>query len=73
MFAVRLSIQSACSRDSNILLLEGIDERRVVHKFNAFKPAEDDGEIFTRIGAELKSGPGFDAQVDVTLEMNGAR
>ena len=39
---VRLAVERAVAGDRDVLRLEGVDERRVVHQLDAFPPGEDD-------------------------------
>src|ERR1044072_4496255 len=53
VFVVAVAIERACAGDGDILLLKGIDERRVVHQFHTFPAREDEREIFRRVLDEL--------------------
>ena len=47
--AIGLAVEGAGAGDRDVLLLEGVDERRVVHALDALPAGEDDGQVVTRI------------------------
>ena len=43
--------------DRDVLGLEGVDERRVVHQLDAFPAREDDRQVVARVAAEARASP----------------
>ena len=54
------------------VLLERVDERRVVHQLHAFEAREDDGQIGARVALKEERRPVGDVQVDAALQADGA-
>src|SRR5205823_14683649 len=48
------AIERAASRNSDVLLLEGVNKRRVVHALSAFEARVNNWQILFGIGAELE-------------------
>src|ERR1017187_10222276 len=71
VLAVRLTIQGAPAGDGDILLVERVNEGRVVHALQPLKAREHDG-VELRIGVEPDGGAFADHQIDVALEVDGA-
>jgi hypothetical protein len=46
---VAAAIEGAFTCHGDVLLLEGVDERRVSHELDAFPPREDSGKVSRRI------------------------
>src|SRR5581483_5853723 len=67
------AVEYTPARDCDVLLLEGVDERRVVHALGAFKPREDDGQILLRVGNKFERRAFGDVQVDMAPEVDRAR
>src|SRR5688572_13149214 len=64
---VGLSIKNSGPGDSDILLLEGINERRIVHQLHAFPTAEYDRQVFGGVLTEFDRPAGSHVQIDVTF------
>src|SRR5882724_12065754 len=54
----RSTIERAAARDRDVFLLEGVDQRRVVHALSAFEARVNNGQVFFRISAELECRSG---------------
>src|SRR6185503_9413060 len=72
VLVVTLSIERSFSSDRDVLLLERINERRVIQQFDTFPTREHDGQIVFRIPAELDRRAFLDLEIDVALQMNRA-
>ncbi len=72
MVVVRLAVQRAASRDGDVLAIDGIDERRVVHDLDALEASKDDREVFRRILAEGDRRSGFYVEIHVARQMDRA-
>ncbi len=68
----RRAVERAAPRHRDVLLLEGVDERRVVHALRPLEARVDDGQVLRRVGAELERRAFGDVEVDVALQMNRA-
>src|SRR5690242_16143769 len=66
---VGVTVDLSLTRDRQILLLEGIDEGRVVHALGAF-PAREDQRILRRIGSEAQRSAFADVKIHVTLQFD---
>src|SRR5205085_721557 len=66
------AVERSRSRYRNVLLLECIDERRVVHALCSLESRVNDGQIFLRVCAEFERRAFGDVQIDVALQMNRA-
>src|SRR5215210_4083890 len=66
------AVERAAPRDGDILLLESVDERRIVHALRALPTSVDDGQVFGRVCAELERRALRKIQVDIALEVNRA-
>src|SRR4026209_2248105 len=53
VFVVALTIERTLASDSDILLLEGVNKRRVVEHLDTFPTRENNGQIVFRVLAEL--------------------
>src|SRR5581483_4921437 len=54
VFIRRVSIKSSGARDRDVLLLKGVDERRIVHALGAFETRVNNRQIFLGVSAELE-------------------
>src|SRR6185369_4505934 len=71
-FVAALAVECALARDRDVLLFEGVDERRVVEELDTFPAREDDGQVVFWILAELDRRAFRDFEIDVALQVNGA-
>src|SRR5215213_7203694 len=69
----RAAVERALARDGDVLLLEGVDEGRVVHQLSPLPARVDDGQVLRGVVEELQSRALGDVQVDVALQVNRAR
>ena len=67
VFATGLPIKHALAGNRDILLLKGIDERRIIHQLHAFPTSKDHRQILLRIRIEFDGRVFCDVQVDVAL------
>jgi hypothetical protein len=58
-------------RSLRVVLLEGVEERRVVQQLDAFKPREDWRQVRTRILTERQDCAIKQVQVDVRAQHDG--
>src|SRR5215212_4143276 len=72
VLVVALPVERALTSDGYVLLLEGVDEGRVVHQLHPLPTREDERQIVLRVSAELECRALGDVQVDVALEVNRA-
>ena len=70
MIAVSIAVDYAFTGQRDVLLLECIDERRVVHQLHAFPASENQRQIFFRISIELDGRAFSNVQINVALQMN---
>src|SRR5207302_969975 len=73
MLAVGLAVDHAFAGDRNILLLKGVNERRVAHQFHSLPTCEDVGQILSRVLTKFDRGVFSQVEIDVALEMNCTR
>src|SRR5450756_360052 len=71
VLGVRLAVQSAAAGDPDILLVQRVNEGRVVHALHPLKAREHDG-VQRRVGVEPDGRALLDHQVDAALEVDGA-
>src|SRR5262249_6571400 len=69
VLAVCIAVECALAGDSNVLLRKGVDERRVVHQFDAF-PARKYHRIFPRVADEAHRGAAKDMKIHITFEVD---
>src|ERR1051325_6517963 len=69
---VALAVERAFARDGDVLLLEGVDEGRVVHQLHPLPTREDQRQILRGVLTELDGASRRDVQVDVTQQVNRA-
>ena len=67
-----LTVERAAAGDGDVLLLEGVDERRVVHQLDALPSGEHHGQVVVRVLAEQDRGARGPVQVDVVEQFDGA-
>ncbi len=65
-----LAVERALAGDRDVLLLEGVDQRRVVHHLVAFESREHRRKIIARLGAEADCGALCQMQIDVAPQMD---
>src|SRR5438105_3792940 len=66
------AIERTSARDCDVLLLEGVDERRVVHALCTFETRVNDGQVFLWIGAEFERRTFRDVAIDVDSQITSA-
>ena len=72
VLVARLAVERALAGDRDVALLEGVDERRVVHQLDAFPPREDHGQEVIGVAAEGDCRAVGQVEVDPALQMDGA-
>ena len=70
---VGLPVERTAARDGHVLLLEGVDERRVVHHLDALPAREDGRQVRLRLAPECHGRPLRDVQVDAREKPDGPR
>src|SRR5207237_8271654 len=70
MIAVSIAVDYAFAGQRDVLLLECIDERRVVHQLHAFPASENQRQIFLRISFELAGHCFSNVQLKMYLHAN---
>src|SRR4030095_5033444 len=45
-----IAVEDACASNCDVLLLERVDEWRVIHQLHAFPAGENEGQVLLRIG-----------------------
>ena len=69
---VGLAVERPGAGDRDVLRLEGIDERRVVHQLGAFEAREDERQVLPRVAAEGQRRFRLEVQVDAAGEPDPA-
>ena len=67
------AVEGALAGHGDVLLLEGINEGGVVEALRALPAGVDRRQILGGIGDELQGGTSGDVEVDIALQMDGAR
>src|SRR5215469_12613171 len=69
MLTIGVAVNCALTRDRDVSLLQGVDERRIVHQLHAF-PSREHKRVLPGITAEADGRAGQQMQVDLALQMN---
>src|SRR6266702_5622217 len=72
IFAISLAVDDPFAGDRDVLLLKGIDKRRVAHQFHTFPTREHIRQILSWVLTEFDRGSSSQMKIDVALEMNRA-
>ena len=72
MRAIRLSVERAAPGDRDVLLLVGVNERRVVHALHPLPAREDQGQVAPFVLAEADHRAGLEVQVHVAPQVDCA-
>lgn len=72
VFIVTLAVECAFSSDRDVLLFEGVDERRIVKELDPFPAREDYRQVVVGVMAELDCCAFGDLEIHVALQVNCA-
>src|SRR2546423_4970516 len=68
----RGAVERALTSDGDVLLIEGVNEGRVVHQLSPLPARVDGGQVLRRVCAELERRALREMEGDVALQMNRA-